>query len=137
MTTSTIIVSFSVHGQQGISDVEIPDDRGLFEITAQLVDALHLADMRVNRVKELEIVEPAAANPKLMTSSQSALSADVRDGAWIIAHLERQTSVSPNVTFSMPNLQVTPTTQSGSQSISFQRRVVSDGTTLTREESNS
>jgi hypothetical protein len=143
MTTSTILVSFSIHGQQGISDVEIPDDRGLFETATLLIDAIQLADMRANRIKQLEIIEPTSVHPKVLASSQTALSADVRDGAWIIAHLERvhavgvQPAPSAVTTFAVGTQTVAPTPSTGSQSISFQRRVVSDGSTLTREETNS
>lgn len=138
MTTSasTVIVSFSVQGMQGVTDVEIPDDKGLFETATLLIDAIGLADMNAHRIKELEVIEPLSIQPKILRMSQTALGADIRDGAWIIAHLERQTILPTAATLPAAPTPVAPTPTTSSQSITFQRRELSHGSSLTREETN-
>jgi hypothetical protein len=125
MNANNVIVSFSMAGQNDIIDVEIPDNRPLNDIITQLIHTLGLANMQEFMIAELEMIEPHVATPTKISTVQTALAEDIRDGAWLIAHCARR--VSP-VQGAVPMIGVLPATPiaTGSPAITFQRRELSN-----------
>jgi hypothetical protein len=125
MSTNSVIVSFSMAGQQNIVDVEIPDNRPLNDIVSQLVHMLGLANTQEVEISELEMIEPHAATPSKVAMVQTALAADIRDGAWLIAHCVRRAPQAQGAVL-MPGVLPAPPIATGSPAITFQKRELSN-----------
>lgn len=125
MSTNNVIVSFSMAGQNDIVDVEIPDNRPLNDIITQLIHTLGLANMQEFTIADLEMIEPHAATPSKVASMQTALSADIRDGSWLIAHCVRRVTQTQGVV-SLPGVLPATPISTGSPAITFQKRELSN-----------
>jgi hypothetical protein len=112
-------------GQNQIVDVEIPDNRPLHDIVSQLVHMLGFANMEEVAVSEIEMIEAHAATPTSVTLAQTALAADIRDGAWLIAHCVRRTPQAQG-TVLMPNVLPAPSIATEGPAITFQKRALSN-----------
>lgn len=125
MSTNSVIVSFSLAGQNNIVDVEIPDNRPVNEIAHQLLHTLGMANMQEFVVDELEMIEPYAATPSKVVLTQTAFAADIRDGAWLIAYCVRHAPQAQEAVL-MPGVLPALPIATGSPAITFQKRVLSN-----------
>ena len=125
MTTNSVIVSFSLAGQNNISDVEIPDNRPINEIAHQLLHTLGMMNMQEFAVDEIEMIEPHAATPSKVVLTQTAFAADIRDGAWLIAHCVRRAPQAQG-TVQMQGVLPAPPIATAGPAITFQKRELSN-----------
>lgn len=126
MSTNSVIVSFSVAGNtSNIVDVEIPDNRPVNEIAHQLLHTLGMMNMQEYVVDELEMIEPHAATPSKVVLTQTAFAADIRDGAWLIAHCVRHAPQAQGTVLMPGVLPASPIATAG-PAITFQKRALSN-----------
>jgi hypothetical protein len=129
MNIDAVIVTMSVVGHPDLVDIEIPDNRPCYEVVSQAVNALGLANMFEHRIESIEVIEPHSAQSRTITSDvQTVLSADIRDGSWLMVRLVRATNVKAKVV-------TAPTAETqGSSNITFQKRRVLHGGSVTRDD---
>lgn len=125
MSSNSVIITFSMAGQNDIVDIEIPDNRPLNDIMTQLIHTLGFANMQEVTIAELEMIEPHAATPTKISIGQTALAEDIRDGAWLIAHCVRRVIPVQGAVSMIGVLPATPIA-TGSPAITFQRRALSN-----------
>jgi hypothetical protein len=133
MNIDSVIVTISVVGQPELIDIEIPDNRSCYDVVSQAINVLGLANMYEHRIESIEVVEPHSSQSRTISSDvQTVLAADIRDGAWLMVRLVRASLVK---TKSMKDLQMAPTADSqGSSNITFQKRRVLHGGSVTRDD---
>lgn len=133
MNIDAVIITMSVVGHPDLVDIEIPDNRPCYEVVGQAVNALGLANMFEHRIESIEVIEPHNAQSRTITSdAQTVLSADIRDGSWLMVKLVRATNVNAKT---MKDVVTAPTAESqGSSNITFQKRRVLHGGSVTRDD---
>jgi hypothetical protein len=86
-----------------------------------------------HRIESIEVIEPHSSQSRTISSdTQTVLAADVRDGTWLMVRLVRSAHVKTKMTRDML---VTPAAESqGSSNITFQKRRVLHGGSVTRDD---
>jgi hypothetical protein len=133
MNVDSVIVTVSVVGQPDLVDLEIPDNRSCYEVVSQAINVLGMANMYEHRIESIEVIEPHNAQSRTITNdAQTVLAADIRDGAWLMVRLVRANLLKNK---SVTELQMAPTAASqGSSNITFQKRRVLHGGSVTRDD---